>query len=173
MTELKHYTGFDKMTFEESQGVLDVLPSDCGSTWGELKHTFRKDTWKVGYGANGGIWTINKDIDLVCMGGCRGVIEIEEIPEGYFEEQHTFYFDESLLQIVRDPIWYQRMHERRVMKAVTKLKQYEFEDMFAPKAKTISTEPTDFAMWMNYLFDLKQIDVTQLNHIVWPEQPKD
>lgn len=178
---LKHYTGFDSKTYEEVNGDIDKLVDSKGRTWKELKKTFSKDTWKVGYLKQGGILTLQKDINMANIGGCYGVCELEKIPKEFTRsEGYKWFFNEETLQIERDPLLYEHLRDKKMRTAIQNIQISQIKEemkprpamFFATSEAPVVTEPMDSALWMNYLYDLARVDTSLMEDIEWPDKPK-
>lgn len=171
---LKHYVGFDRQTEDEVKGDIMRLEATCGRTWGELKDTFEKHTWKVGYTRHGVILSLQQDTKFSNIGGCYGVCEIEALPDGYVRaENHKWYFNTDTNQIERDPLLYEHLKDKRIRTAIRKIQEHELLDSMRPQAAVLmaTSGPTEHALWMNYLFDLQFVDTSLMEDIEWPEKP--
>lgn len=177
---LKHYVGFDGQTCEEVGGNINRLKDSEGRTWKELKKTFSKGTWKVGYTKQGGILTVQKDVNLANIGGCYGVCEIENIPKEFTRaEGYKWYFNVDTLQIERDPLLYEHLRDKKMKTAIQNIQIHEIKEAMTPRpamffatSEAPVVEPMDSALWMNYLYDLARVDTSLMEDIEWPEKPK-
>lgn len=177
---LKHYVGLDRLTEKEVQGDIMKLEDSEGRTWKDLMFTFRKDTWKVGYTQHGVILSLQQDTRHSNIGGCYGVCEVESLPEEYDRaENYKWYFNTETCQVERDPLMYEYMKNKRIEQAVNKVKEHELLESMRPASRSAMlmampgpVEPTDHALWMNYLFDLQFVDTSLMEDIKWPDKPE-
>lgn len=177
---LKHYVGFDRQSDEDVNGDINLLEDIEGRTWGDLKDTFSKDTWKVGYLKSGLILSLQQDVMCSNIGGCYGVCEIERLPDGYSrKEGYKWYFNVDTLHIERDPLFYEHIRDKKMKTAIQNIQIHEIKEAMAPRpvmffatTEAPVVEPIDSALWMNYLYDLARVDTSLMEDIKWPEKPK-
>lgn len=173
---MKHYKGFDRQTEADVNGDINLLEDFEGRTWGELKGTFSENTWKLGYTSSGVILSLQKDTAYSNIGGCHGVIEIAELPEGFSrEEGPKWYFNTETNTVERDPLAYAYLKDKKIRTAVQKIQEHELMESMRPQAMMrmmARSEPSGSALWMNYLFDLQMVDTSLMEDIKWPEKPE-
>lgn len=170
---MKHYKGFDRQTEAEVKGDINLLEDFEGRTWGELKDTFEAGTWKVGYTRNGVILSLQQDANYSNIGGCFGVMELKELPEGFSRGDGRWFFNVETDSIERDPLAYSYMKDKKIRMAVQKIQEHELMEAMRPSAMVLMarSEPSESALWMNYLFDLQMVDTSLMEDIEWPEKP--
>lgn len=173
---MKHYKGFDRQTEADVNGDINLLEDFECRTWGELKDTFNEDTWKLGYTSSGVILSLQKDTAYSNIGGCHGVIEIAELPEGFSRaEGPKWYFNTETNTVERDQLAYAYLKDKKIRTAVQKIQEHELMESMRPQTMMrmmAISEPSGSALWMNYLFDLQMVDTSLMEDIEWPEKPE-
>lgn len=145
------------------------------SDWEELRESFEfTESFKVGYNEEGTIWSCGKDPKWMNVAGCVGVLEVESLPEPW-NGGAGWWVNAEKGAIERDPLMNPWLKQRKIETAIRKIQETELLESMRPATfialPGARMEPSDSALWMNYLFDLSRIDETVNEDIEWPEKP--
>lgn len=149
------------------------------SDWETLKGTFDStESFKVCYNKEGTILGALTDPEELHVADCVGVLEVDSLPEPWNQSVGWWVNAEKGI-VERDPLMNPWIKRRKMDNAIRKIQEAELLESMKPSPRTSMfmamptqhVEPSESALWMNYLFDLSKVDETVNEDISWPEKP--
>lgn len=170
---LKHFKNFKQYhpTAEDRPDYADLIAAGVGfemdeegRDWYDLRETFQKDTFKVVYHADGTVSQCEKDVNELCPHGMAGVVELTEVPDG-LRRNTTFKYRFNGETVELNRAYFEGYKEFKLSVASRKVSEYR--DLMELGAKVGDV----LDKWRTYRLEVFNTDLSDLENIVWPEQP--
>ena len=94
MKTLQHYKNFVISRQEQDSELNDLViyhVDEEGRDWYELQETFRTDTIKIGYNAQGVVCTVSQNVYALCPTGLS-IAEVESLPDNFVLEYGAYEY---------------------------------------------------------------------------------
>ncbi|WP_019213315.1 tail fiber assembly protein [Yersinia massiliensis] len=171
MKSLQHYKNFTISTQEydpELRGVVIYHVDEEGRDWYELQKTFREDTFKVGYNAQGYVCTVSEHVYAIAPTGLS-IVEVESLPDNFVLEWAAYEYlnGEVVMRIPSDEeIAAAADEQRKKLMSDISVELATLEDIEQSGTGT-EQELSRLAALKQYRIALMRLDINQ----PWPVLP--
>ncbi|CNF13659.1 bacteriophage protein [Yersinia bercovieri] len=171
MGTLQHYKNFVILKQEydaELNGVVIFHVDEEGRDWYELQQTFREDTIKIGYNAEGLVCTASQHVYALCPTGLS-IVEVESLPDDFILEYGAYeYVDGEVIRHIpsNGEIMIASDERRKQLMSEISVELATLQDV-ADSNDATERELSRLAALKAYRLALYRLDVSQS----WPTLP--